>query len=46
MQKYITYEEPFKNEIFTKSDLKNIYEKHVNKEEYKNFEGWLIFRYG
>lgn len=38
---YITYEEPFKNKIFTEKQMREVYRDMVNKKEYPDFECWI-----
>lgn len=38
---YITYEEPHIGEIFTFKEMKKVYEKEVDHEEYTTFDDWL-----
>lgn len=40
-KKYITYEDPHANQTFTESEMQDIYNEEVNKEEYINFKDWL-----
>lgn len=40
-KKYITYEEPYANQVFTNEEMKNIYTQVVDKTEYSNFELWF-----
>lgn len=40
-KKYITYEEPYANQIFTESEMHDIYNTDVNKSEYPDFIDWL-----
>lgn len=41
-KKFVTYEEPFEGETFTESEMADLYEQEVNKEEYPDFECWMI----
>lgn len=41
MAKYITYESPYANQIFTKSEMHNLYKREVNKNEYTTYKDWL-----
>lgn len=38
---YITYEEPHIGEVFTLTEMKMVYEKEVDHEEYATFDDWL-----
>lgn len=38
---YITYEEPFKNQMFTEKQMHDVYRDLVDKTEYRTFECWL-----
>lgn len=38
---YITYEEPFKNRVFTLKQMKEVYADLADKVEYPDFECWL-----
>lgn len=42
MKNYITYEEPFVGRTFTKSQIKEVYRDLADKNEYPDFETWLI----
>lgn len=39
---YKTYEEPFYNQTFTLEQMAEIYKNLVNKNEYSNFDCWLL----
>lgn len=39
---YITYEEPFANQKFTIKQMKEIYTDMVDKNEYPDFQDWLM----
>lgn len=41
MKKYITYEEPYANQTFTESEMRDVYNTNVNKSEYPDFTDWL-----
>lgn len=38
---YITYEEPFKGKTFSEEEMKKIYLKEVDKNEYSTYNYWL-----
>lgn len=38
---YITYEEPYANQTFTELEMREIYNKEVNKDT--NIDGWATF---
>lgn len=40
-KRYTTYEEPYANQTFTESEMRNIYTTDVNKSEYPDFTDWL-----
>lgn len=39
---YRTYEEPFKNRVFTESQMKEVYRDMADKTEYQTFDIWLL----
>lgn len=39
---YTTYEEPFANQKFTTEQMKEIYVYMVDKNEYPDFQDWLM----
>lgn len=41
-KKYITYEEPYINQTFTESEMREIYNKEVNKDT--DADGWATFK--
>ena len=41
MKQYISYEEPYANQTFTESEMRDIYNTNVNKSEYPDFTDWL-----
>lgn len=41
MKKYITYEEPLQNRIFTSRQMHEVYRDIVDKTEYPDFECWF-----
>lgn len=38
---FITYEEPYKNRVFTKKELQKVYSAEVDKSEYPEFDVWI-----
>lgn len=38
---FITYEEPYKNRVFTKKELQKVYSTEVDKSEYPEFDVWI-----
>ena len=38
---FITYEEPYKNRVFTKKELQQVYSAEVDKSEYPEFDVWI-----
>ena len=41
LRMYISYEEPFNNQIFTSSQMREIYRDLADKNEYNDFSIWL-----
>ena len=41
MKRYISYEEPFNERIFTTSQMREVYRDIVDKKEYADFTSWL-----
>ena len=39
--RYVSYEEPFKNKIFTEKQMREVYRDMVNKKEYPDFDCWI-----
>lgn len=42
MKRYITYEEPLQGRTFTESQMHEIYRDMADKNEYPDFETWII----
>ena len=38
---FITYEEPYKNRVFTKKELQQVYSAEVDKSEDPEFDVWI-----
>ena len=41
MKRFITYEEPLQNRVFTYSQMKEVYRVMADKNEYPDFITWL-----
>ena len=41
MKKYMTYEEPLQERIFTEKQMYEVYRDLANKAEYPDFECWF-----
>ena len=42
MKSYITYEEPLKGRTFTENQMYEVYRDLADKNEYADFETWMI----
>ena len=42
MKRYITYEEPLQGRTFTENQMHEIYRDIADKNEYPDFEAWII----
>lgn len=40
-ERFITYEEPYNGRVFTKAELRKLYNTEVDKREYPEFDVWI-----